>query len=58
MYTAIANATKLVNEKPDEAAKILSEIDGGKVSQEQYKKLLNNKAVAYGIEPIDILSRF
>ncbi|MHC5857977.1 ABC transporter substrate-binding protein [Nostoc sp.] len=51
LYTAIANATKIVNEKPDEAAKILSEIDGGKVSQEQYKKWLTNKAVAYGIEP-------
>ncbi|MBN3898095.1 MAG: ABC transporter substrate-binding protein [Nostoc sp. NOS(2021)] len=51
LYTAIANATKLVNEKPDEAAKILSEIDSGKISQEQYKKWLTNKAVAYGIEP-------
>ncbi|MEH2063221.1 MAG: ABC transporter substrate-binding protein [Nostoc sp.] len=51
LYTAIVDATKLVNEKPEEAAKILSDIDGGKVSQEQYKKWLTNKAVAYGIEP-------
>ncbi|MEH2317612.1 ABC transporter substrate-binding protein [Nostoc sp.] len=51
LYTAIVDATKLVNEKPDEAARILSQMDRGKVSQEQYKKWLTNKAVAYGIEP-------
>lgn len=54
LYTAIADATKLVNEKPDKAAKILSEIDSG-ISQEQYKKWLTNKAVAYGIEPRSFL---
>ena len=51
LYTAIADATKLVNEKPDEAAKALSQIDGGKVSAEQYKKWLTDKAVEYGLEP-------
>lgn len=51
LYTAIADATKLLNNKPDEAAKILSQIDGGKVSAEQYKKWLTNEAVEYGLEP-------
>ena len=50
LYTAIADATKILNEEPDRAAKILSETDS-KISQEQYKKWLTNKAVAYGIEP-------
>ncbi|MBD2240023.1 hypothetical protein H6G35_26105 [Aulosira sp. FACHB-113] len=34
-----------------EVAKILSQIDGGKVSVAQYQKWLKNKAVAYGTEP-------
>ncbi|BAY29444.1 hypothetical protein NIES2107_12870 [Nostoc carneum NIES-2107] len=51
LYNAIANATKLLNEKPEEAAKILSQIDGGKVSAAQYQQWLKNKAVAYGTEP-------
>ncbi|MEH1922283.1 ABC transporter substrate-binding protein [Nostoc sp.] len=51
LYTAIADATKLLNDKPDEAAKILSQIDGAKISAEQYKKWITDQAVEYGLEP-------
>lgn len=51
LYAAVTETTKLLNDKTEEAAKILSQIDGGKVSPEQYKKWLTNEAVEYGLEP-------
>ncbi len=51
LYFAILEATKLLNEKPDEAAKMLSQADGGKVSPEQYKEWITKSLVQYSIVP-------
>jgi NitT/TauT family transport system substrate-binding protein len=51
LYVAINEATELLNEKPDEAAKLLSQVDGGKVSPEQYKNWITNEAVEYSVVP-------
>ncbi len=51
LYSALLDATKLLNEKPDEAAKLLSQEGGGKVPPEQYKKWITNDAVQYSVVP-------
>ncbi len=51
LHQDIADATKLIKEKPDEAAKYLSDEQGGNPKPEQFKAWFGNEAVSFGTAP-------
>jgi NitT/TauT family transport system substrate-binding protein len=54
-YGQIADATKFINDKPDETAKLLAEEDQGKVTPEQYKTWLTAKGITFDTTPRGLL---
>lgn len=55
LYTAISQATKLLNEQPDAAAKVLENEGRSKISRQQFKKWITNDALQYSLVPKGIL---
>jgi NitT/TauT family transport system substrate-binding protein len=48
---AVRSGTDLINNQPDEAARILSEESGGKTSAEKFKSYITAPGVGYTMEP-------
>ncbi|MBV9385480.1 MAG: ABC transporter substrate-binding protein [Chroococcidiopsidaceae cyanobacterium CP_BM_ER_R8_30] len=57
LYNALSDATKLLNENPDEAAKLLAQDAGGKATAEQFKKWITNDAIKYNLVPKGFLEQ-
>jgi NitT/TauT family transport system substrate-binding protein len=51
LYTAIQDASRMMSEKPDEAAKILAADSGGKTAPEKVQKWLTNPNVQFNTQP-------
>ncbi|MGC1393731.1 MAG: ABC transporter substrate-binding protein, partial [Coleofasciculaceae cyanobacterium] len=55
LYAAVNKATKLLNEEPDKAAKVLENEGRSKISRKQFKKLITNEALQYNVVPKGVL---
>lgn len=51
LYNALDEATKLLNENPDEAAQLLAQDAEGKETAEQFKEWITNDAIEYNLVP-------
>lgn len=50
-YQQLSDATSFIKSKPDQAAQLLSQEDGGKTTAEQYKTWLADKSIVYDTTP-------
>lgn len=57
LYGAVSKATKLLNEHPDQAAKVLENEGRSKISQKQFKKWITNEALQYSVVPKGVLKQ-
>jgi NitT/TauT family transport system substrate-binding protein len=57
LYGAVNQATKLLNEKPNEAAKVLENEGRSKVPRKQFKKWITNEALSYSLVPKGFLKQ-
>lgn len=55
LYTAVSKATKLLNEQPDRAAKVLENEGRSKISRIQFKKWITKEALQYRVIPKGVL---
>ncbi len=55
LYAAISKATKLLNEQPEQAAKVLENEGRSKISRKQFKKWITNEALQYSVIPKGVL---
>lgn len=55
LYSAVSKATKLLNEEPDKAAKVLENEGRSKISRKQFKKWITNEALQYSVFPKGVL---
>ncbi len=55
LYAAVNKATKLINEQPDQAAKVLENEGRSKISRKQFKKWITNEALEYSVIPKGVL---
>jgi NitT/TauT family transport system substrate-binding protein len=56
LYTAIENASKLMAEKPDDAAKLLAQDSEGKTTPAEAKQWITHKGVRFTTEPSGYLA--
>jgi NitT/TauT family transport system substrate-binding protein len=57
LYAAVSQATINLNEKPNEAAKVLENEGRSKVSRKQFKKWITNEALSYSLVPKGFLKQ-
>jgi NitT/TauT family transport system substrate-binding protein len=55
LYSEVSKATKLLNEQPDQAAKVLENEGRSKISRKQLKKWITNEALEYSVIPKGVL---
>lgn len=55
LYGAVSKATKLLNEQPEQAAKVLENEGRSKISRKQFKKWITNEALEYSGVPKGVL---
>lgn len=55
LYLAVNKATKLLNEQPDKAAKVLENEGRSKISRKQFKQWITNEALQYSVVPKGVL---
>lgn len=55
LYAAVNQATKLINEQPEQAAKVLENEGRSKISRKQFKKWITNEALEYSVLPKGVL---
>lgn len=55
LYREVLKATKLLNEQPDQAAKVLENKGRSKISRKQFKKWITNNSLQYSVVPKGVL---
>jgi NitT/TauT family transport system substrate-binding protein len=55
LYAAVNKATKLLNEQPDKAAKVLENEGRSKISRKQFKQWITNEELQYSVVPKGVL---
>jgi NitT/TauT family transport system substrate-binding protein len=55
LYAAVSKATKLLNEQPDQAAKVLENEGRSKISRKQFQKWITNDSLQYSVVPKGVL---
>ncbi len=50
-YEAVVEATRLIKERPDEAARLVAEEEGGQVSAQTYRDWMTREGMVYDTVP-------